>query len=165
MVGAAMKSTDEMLREYLDAKPNELMGTMFREMQANEARRLAWEESHEKKDDDRHLAVIAALGGHDARIKRVETSKASIAPQSLERFRSAEGSGSYRIPEHELEEALKAVQAKDALIQKNAVLSAVGKVIVGVATGAALLATGAAWRDCTATRQTTVNVAPQGPGK
>ena len=162
-----MKTTDELLRAYLESGPTELMGTIFREMQANEKRRAAWEEAHELKDDNRHATLVAALGGHDARLKRVETVKASLVPPSLEQFRSAEGSGSFHIPEHEMAAALAQVDARNALAQKQAVVRAAGKVALALITAALIFAGGSFWRDVSSPRGNTTitTVASPAAGK
>jgi hypothetical protein len=148
-----MKTTDELLREYLESKPSEMAQRLFDEMQANEARRIEWENRHEKKDDERFVTVMSAIGGHDTRIRQVEraTPYRSVAPPDLEKYRS-EASGSFHIPAHELEEAMKGVQARDALAQRNAVIAAVWKIAVAVLTAGAIFLGGSTYRDCNAPR-------------
>jgi hypothetical protein len=167
----SLRPVDELLREFLEGKPNDAVKAVAEKLQEIEKHFREWTETHEKKDDDRHNFVIAAIGGHDARLKRVEAFKASIVPEAAqptlhELGKAVTDSGHWDVSK--LDELLARKEAQAALERQKAVGRAAGKVSIALLVLLIAFAVGSFWRDLWGPRPgntTITNVAPQPQGK
>lgn len=83
-----LKSTDELLREYLEGKPNDTLNRIANDQIETRKAFTDWTSSHEKKDDDRHTTVMSAIGDVSKRVFALERQPRSMTPGEMQAVRS-----------------------------------------------------------------------------